>query len=493
MPIDSEKNENEGHLNLELTDCSKLSIELENSHKEYLIHRHGTIELDPLPSQDPEDPLNWPNKKKYLLLGLVAFHAMSNTFMGAGIVPAFESMSEQYGVTMEAIAYLTSVQIVVSGIFPLLWLPLMNKYGRRPFLLASVLGAMAFNIGGGFCSTYGQQMALRALTAFFISPSAAVGSVIVTELCFSRERGQKTGWWAMMMTIGTPAGPFIMGFVQQHAGTKWIYWTFAIMNICQFLGYLFFGPETLYSRDGFIVKRVNWWRLTRLDSQPLSWKAFLAPLKLAAVQQVIIPICAYAIVFCYANIALIVELPQVFGRKFHLDSQQTGLQFIALIIGSAIGEQLAGPLSDWWMKLRIRNRGRKIIEDRLWLSYPGFLMVIVGLIVWGVRTQQAAEGHWNITPLIGSGIAAAGNQIITTTLITFAIDVNSKVSSEVGLLVNVVRQVFGFLGPFYFPVMFNNLGFGGAGGLMAGLVGVFACIPIILLHFSGLRRQGVRA
>lgn len=30
-------------------------------HLNYLIQRHGTIGLSPLPSQDPADPLNWPS------------------------------------------------------------------------------------------------------------------------------------------------------------------------------------------------------------------------------------------------------------------------------------------------------------------------------------------------------------------------------------------------------------------------------------------------
>jgi hypothetical protein len=33
---------------------------LSPEHKAYLLKVHGTIDLDPIPSMDPEDPLNWP-------------------------------------------------------------------------------------------------------------------------------------------------------------------------------------------------------------------------------------------------------------------------------------------------------------------------------------------------------------------------------------------------------------------------------------------------
>lgn len=39
------------------------ALDISKEHEEYLLARHGTLELDPLPSMDPLDPLNWPNWK----------------------------------------------------------------------------------------------------------------------------------------------------------------------------------------------------------------------------------------------------------------------------------------------------------------------------------------------------------------------------------------------------------------------------------------------
>lgn len=36
---------------------------LSEAHKSYLIDRHGTVDLDPIPSTDPADPYNWPSWK----------------------------------------------------------------------------------------------------------------------------------------------------------------------------------------------------------------------------------------------------------------------------------------------------------------------------------------------------------------------------------------------------------------------------------------------
>lgn len=142
---------------------------LTSEHYDFLMKRHGSVQLDPLPSNDIADPLNWPDWKKNYEIILIAFQTFSSTFMAAGLTPAYEPMAEEYGILAHSATYLTSAQICVLGIVPLFWVPIMNAYGRKPFLTFSVLACCALNIGGGFCTTYGQQMSTRVLLAFFIS------------------------------------------------------------------------------------------------------------------------------------------------------------------------------------------------------------------------------------------------------------------------------------------------------------------------------------
>jgi len=465
--------------------------ELSPEHQSYLVKRHGSIQLDPLPSSDPAEPLNWPDWKKDLEILLIAFQTFSSTFMAAGLTPAFEYMSEAYGITVPTAAYLTSAQIAALGVMPMVWVPLMNTYGRKGFLAFSTLACCVLNIGGGFCTTYGQQMATRVLVAIFIATASAAGSAVVANLSFSHERGKKNGWWSLALVVGTPTGPFFTGFIQQHVGAKWIFFTFAIMNFVQFILWIW-ADETVYVRsdnDEAISSVAKFFGLVKQKDKKLSLGLFLRPFKLAANLNVSLAVIAASITFCYANIVLVVEMPQVFGLLFKLNAQQLSLQYIALIVGSIIGELLAGPLSDWWMTLCIKKRGKKVIVDRLWISYNGFLLVIVGLIVWGVYLDKAEPGKWLISPLIGAAVAAAGNNIVSTVLVTFAIDATPMYASDVGLYLNIVRQVYGFLGPFYFPDMFENLKFGPSAGLMCGLVAVFGAGSMAIAHILGLRQS----
>jgi hypothetical protein len=39
------------------------NVQISVEHRAYLLQRHGTLDLNPLPSSDPADPLNWPTWK----------------------------------------------------------------------------------------------------------------------------------------------------------------------------------------------------------------------------------------------------------------------------------------------------------------------------------------------------------------------------------------------------------------------------------------------
>lgn len=120
-------------------------------------------------------------------------------------------------------------------------------------------------------------------------------------------------------------------------------------------------------------------------------------------------------------------------------------------------------------------------EYRIWVSYPGFLTVIVGLVVFCVQVDNISS--YNVTPIVGTAIATFGNQIITTVLVTYAVDCHHEHAASIGVFINLVRSTWGFigrsfnssrrgysaylrLGPFWFPDMFDSIGLKGSAGFM---------------------------
>ncbi|KAJ5088891.1 hypothetical protein N7456_012507, partial [Penicillium angulare] len=436
-------------------------------------------------SESPSNPRNWPLWKKNAQILMVAFHSMMGTFMAAGIIPAYDALAEEYGITVPQASYLTSIQILMLGLSPLIWNPITATYGRYNVSLLSVVGSMVCNIGGARCTSYGGQMATRILTAFLISPPIGIGSGVITELCEPEERGMKLGWWVLLTTIGTPVGPLIMGFVTQHIGVQWIFWIFAIVNFVQFILYLAFGDETIYHEENEVERYSTFWskmEFRRRGTKKMSYFDILAPFSLIKSPRVPVAAFAHAVTFCYGNIALIVEMPIAFGEKFNFNAQQIGLQFIAIIIGCVLGEQVSGPGSDWFLRRVRQRKGYSRPADRLWLTYIAFSTVIAGLLTWGFQLQHATK--WNVTPCVGAAIASFGCQSLTTLLTTFAVESENDRASEVGVFVNFFRQIYGFLGPFYFPDMFAALGLGGAAGVMVAIIAGASLLPVIALQLA---------
>lgn len=341
------------------------------------------------------------------------------------------------------------------GVAPIFWIVITERYGRHHILIFSVLAAMVCNLGGAWCTTYAGQMITRALCAVVISPPIGIGSAVVAELTAPSHRAKKLGWWVLMTILGTPAGPFIMGFVVQHTRVQWIFWIYAIVNFLQAIFYLVFGAETLYSTEygpqasepeqhGPLRNFISALAPRRLDTRPIKLQDFISPFKLAMNYRVLIAALATAITFCYGNIVFVVEMPLTFGEKFDLNAQETGYQFVSVIIGCLIGEQISGPMSDYFMKVYGKRKGRTRPANRLWLTYIGFLTIIAGLLIWGFQLERATS--WNITPCVGIAIASFGNQIQSTILTAYAIDTCPERSASIGVFFNTIRLLYGFVG-----------------------------------------------
>lgn len=413
-----------------------------------------------MPDMNDADPYNWPKRRKVINLALVAFHAMMSLFTAASIQSAFEDIAIDLHTNLQQVSYLVSIVIAVLGGAPLFWRPLSERFGRRPILILSLIVSAVGNIGCAVSPSYGTMGLCRAITAFFISPAAAIGSAVVQETFFKRERATYMGIWTLLLTLGVPTAPFIFGFVTMRVGYRWIYYILAITNGVQLLLYVFLGPETRYMRgqvhSGSTFTQ-EYLRFKRIDPKPIRLADFLHPFTLVARPRVLLPALAYAMVFCLGTVFPSLEIPQLYEVKFGLNPQQMGLQYISLIVGTVIGEQLGGVMSDRWMRARqakLAPSGRVVApEYRLWLSYLGFVLTIVGDIVFTVQTDRASS-KWNVTPDIGAGLAAAGNQIVTTVLITYAVDCHREEAASIGVFVTFVRQMWGFIGPFWYVSLY---------------------------------------
>lgn len=222
----------------------------------------------------------------------------------------------------------------------------------------------------------------------------------------------------------------------------------------QLVIYFFLGPETRYvagetsEKQEKKTSRQRYLGFKRVDPTPLTVRDFFSPLTLLSRRCVILPAMAHAMIFLWGSIVISIEIPQLYPEKFGFNTQQVGLQNIGTIVGTFFGEQIGGFLSDRWMWLPQRRGRAPKPEFRLWVSHLGHLLTVCGVVVFLVQTDRASD-EWNVTPIVGAAIAGTGNQIVTTVMVTYAVDCSRPDAAAIGVFIALVRQTWGFIGPFW--------------------------------------------
>ncbi|RDW89965.1 uncharacterized protein DSM5745_01740 [Aspergillus mulundensis] len=139
---------------------------LSREHQNYLLNRHGTLQLNPIPLMDDNDPYNWPawkvSRTRYQLVSWTVLTPRStsenhqprpsclpcsdgNVHHG-GYTVCLVGIADDLGVGVHRASYLTSLIIAVLGAAPLIWKPLADRYGRRPVFLLSLICSLVGNI-----------------------------------------------------------------------------------------------------------------------------------------------------------------------------------------------------------------------------------------------------------------------------------------------------------------------------------------------------------
>ena len=110
----------------------------------------------------------------------------------AMINPAYVPMAKELHISNIRASYQTTIVIVLAGVAPFPWVPLSNKYGRRPVLLGTTLLGFVSILGSAYAKTYDQLLAARVFNGLF--PAAfALGPAVVVDMFFVHQRGRAMG------------------------------------------------------------------------------------------------------------------------------------------------------------------------------------------------------------------------------------------------------------------------------------------------------------
>lgn len=158
--------------------------------------------LYPVPSSDPNDPLQWPAWKKNAILAICAVYSFLGNSALLGPSVYIGIYSKEFGIDPNTAAGLINYPNLAFGFGSLILVPSYHKFGRRPVMLFSLVAYAAGLIGASQATTYAGLMGARVVHGFGSGVCEALPVQLVNDTFFLHERGKKLGWYTAALCLG---------------------------------------------------------------------------------------------------------------------------------------------------------------------------------------------------------------------------------------------------------------------------------------------------
>ncbi|KAL4894705.1 major facilitator superfamily domain-containing protein [Aspergillus ambiguus] len=344
------------------------------------IEEWSTIVLQPPPSDDPDDPLNWSKSRKTVNFTLVLlFTLFTFSLVDIGTV-AWGPMNEELGISFENMNNSFAANLAGLGVCCIFAVPLAQKYGRRPVYLVSLLVQIAGSIWQAKVMSAWELIVSNVVTGIAGAVSEVMVQMTVNDLFFVHQRGRANGIYLVMVSMGAYVALVPAGFITISQGWRWIWWWCVILICSTFVLFAFFYEESKYAvafvGQGMPKESAE---NTNKSKSPLpedvyqtvrQKKSYKQRLALATttdtpiLQHIVQPFhllftfpavsytsIIYGSLLCWFSVLATTQSTYLLESPYNFSAAGVGLFNLATFIGTVLGSIVGGPISDWWIGL----------------------------------------------------------------------------------------------------------------------------------------------
>lgn len=461
-------------------------------------HSHNDdIVLNPQPSTDPEDPLNWSQKRKLWHV------AMLYTYLfGVGIATTVQYsvltyISEETDIPLANLNTGTGLMFLFLGWGCLIWQPIAMTYGRRGVYLLTSLCCIGPMVWTAYTSSTGEWYAHRILIGLIVSPVESLPELSIPDIFFAHERGNYIGIYTLLLFGSNALAPFFAGLITNSMTWRSAIWFGTIVNAVTTIIAFFGLEETMYFRktvestavtDDAVAQELDGPDVDNIDEKEkhsIRTRSALATLRQPRVldppgpkktyfqklgmfrriegspsnkQMFYMMIRPLFIFFHFPNVVyagflygsnLCMYLVQnatmgliLTSYPYNFSPLAVGCSFLSLFVGCFLGWLWVGFLGD---KSAIyfarRNQGIREPEQRLWILLVSGSIGVGGLFVWGVGA--AHEVHF-MGLMIGMVMVSFAIVSGSSAAIGYCVDCFKDIAGETLILVMIIRNTMGF-------------------------------------------------
>lgn len=205
-------------------------------------HLNASGQVDFAPG-DVENPKNWSTPRRWAVTVCAVLLVMNATFASSSPSGCFGSISEHFGVSLEAAGLTITLFLLGYCAGPLVFAPLSEFYGRRWIFYITFLLYLAFNFLCAFAPNFGSLLVGRFLTGTFVSAPLSNAPGVLADLWNPLERGNAMAGFSAIVYVGPAIGPVVAGFLQLKKDWRWSFYVLLWLGAATAM-LMFTIPET---------------------------------------------------------------------------------------------------------------------------------------------------------------------------------------------------------------------------------------------------------
>ncbi|KAI1105777.1 MFS general substrate transporter [Jackrogersella minutella] len=400
-------------------------------------------------NDDPEHPYNWPLMRKWAITILLSNGGLVTLMSGVMLALALQSISADLNPGEEETQIFLSIFVLAFAFGPMVLSPLAEVFGRRPVWILFSCFYILWNTVAGFSRTPGLMIASRVLSGIGASAEFTISNPVLSD----------------------SIGPIIGGAVSQSIGWRWTFWILSLYDGLFVIIALFIFQETYevitFDRRAARLRKstgIPYYTQSRAVSETLAKRlshSMTRPVRLLLTQ----PVIQVVAIFLAYNFGILYLVLSTFANfwidRYGQTETQSGLNYIALVIGYTIASQVGSRVMDrLWAYLKAKAGNNTAPEYRIPLMISGAILIPLGLFIYGWTAERHV--HW-IVPDIGIAILGC------------VIDAYHEYVASASAASQFLRSIAGFAFPIFAPAMYQNLGYGWGNSLLALTFVVIGC------------------
>ncbi|KAJ5736403.1 uncharacterized protein N7483_001528 [Penicillium malachiteum] len=443
---------------------------------------------------DPDNPVNWKNSRKLLVLAAGVMQVMNSTIASSICSNAIPEIAAEFNITnQEALVLPISIFLIGYILGPLLWGPSSEYFGRRRPLLIAYCGFMIFMLACAVADSYVSLLVFRLLNGMMASsPIATVGGLFADVHDNPTKRGRLMAYYMACTTFGPIVGPWVSGFVAV-VSWRWCFWIGLICSGASFPLVIFmpetYAPVILKRRAQKLRKETGNSSIVsplEVDSRDIRQMFLITisrPFRMI-IHESIVSLTSLYLALAYAIFYLYFEAyPIIFQDLYGMSAGVSGLMFLPIGFGAVLACFVFIWYDGYLARAKARNAPWAAIEEyrRLPLACIGGPLYVISLF-W-VGWTASLDIPW-VVPFLSGIPFGMGYLLIFMAMLNYLTDAYETLSASAQSAASCTRSILGAVLPLATKPMFNRLGIHWACSLIAFLSLGVSIIPFAFIQYG---------